>query len=104
MSTGFAAFDALIKDRPIPDLVACDTCDRMTSCPVGVPEGWDAAYTNGAGWSFTCPGCLEGIEEEWRGGGYPSGSRAALPEREVSRAGEPRPERGHAGGGRDAAD
>ena len=65
-STPFAAFNALIQDRPPPELVVCDCCDATTACPeLGIPAGWDATYGNEAGWSFTCPDCLEGIEEEW---------------------------------------
>lgn len=60
----------ILKAAPSPGLVICHGCDATAeSPPVGVPEGWDAAWRHVAGWIFTCPACLDRAEAIFLAGG-----------------------------------
>lgn len=66
--SGIASLQALLPAVP-GNLVGCGTCDATTIAPeLGDPEGWDCFFQNGAGLVFTCPDCLEQIEQDWMNG------------------------------------
>lgn len=60
----------LLDLAPSLGLIVCAECDATTLAPeVGTPAGWDAAWSHVRGWVFTCPACLDAIEDIYRGGG-----------------------------------
>lgn len=64
---GVAKLLALAETAPAT--AVCTSCGNTAALPmVGMPEGWDGIYSNKVGWDFTCPECLEAIEENWRAG------------------------------------
>lgn len=57
-----------------PDLIVCADCEATTHAPeIGVPGEWDAGWSATRGWLFTCPACLDAIENIYRAGGGHAG-------------------------------
>lgn len=66
LGSGTDALASLL--RVPPDIVVCRGCPAWTIAPTGIPEGWDGVWRSSSGWSFTCPACLDRIEEAYRRG------------------------------------